>query len=185
MTVYCHPLVQCVPNAKWRWTSSTHLVADTLDELHAFAVKIGLRREWFQGDGRLPHYDLNPGRFHAAVRAGVTVIERREFAERFLGRSPATSDKPAPTSITADDLDRIVYRLSNQSWVRYFLTVRPGYVLLSVMNAEGYPDKVLESDMTRKGFKRCHDSGMPGEIWIAKLERAAPSTLLRAGGGAA
>ena len=39
------------------YTDGTHLVADTLTELHKFARIIGMKREWFQS-GRLPHYDI-------------------------------------------------------------------------------------------------------------------------------
>lgn len=34
-----------------------HLAADSLDELHEFARRLGLRREWFQDKGPLSHYD--------------------------------------------------------------------------------------------------------------------------------
>ncbi len=56
-----------------RWC---HLFADDADceELHAFARRIGLRREWFQGN----HYDLTPGRRAAAVRAGAKELARAE-----------------------------------------------------------------------------------------------------------
>ena len=37
-----------------------HMVSDrSVEELHAFASEMGLRRGWFQG-GRHPHYDLRP-----------------------------------------------------------------------------------------------------------------------------
>lgn len=42
---------------------SCHLMADTSDELHAFAARLGLRREWCQHQGRvLEHYDLMPSK---------------------------------------------------------------------------------------------------------------------------
>jgi len=44
-----------------RWTGGGHLQADTTDELHDFARRLGLRREWFQGKPGRPendHYDL-------------------------------------------------------------------------------------------------------------------------------
>lgn len=37
---------------------SCHLTATTLDELHAFAKRLGLKREWFQDHVVAPHYDL-------------------------------------------------------------------------------------------------------------------------------
>jgi len=35
-----------------------HLMANTLDELHAEARRKGLKREWFQNHPRHPHYDV-------------------------------------------------------------------------------------------------------------------------------
>lgn len=52
-----------------RWC---HMIADTEDELHALARRIGLKRAWFQAD----HYDLVPGRRAAAIAAGATELER-------------------------------------------------------------------------------------------------------------
>lgn len=57
---------------------SSHLTADTLDELHAFAKRLGLRREWFQDHRVMPHYDLTPKRFAAAVAAGAEVVSMRK-----------------------------------------------------------------------------------------------------------
>jgi hypothetical protein len=37
-----------------RWS---HLVADTAEELHSFAVCMGMRREWFQTKVGRPHHD--------------------------------------------------------------------------------------------------------------------------------
>jgi hypothetical protein len=54
-----------------RWC---HLFADTLDELLAFADRIGLRRSWFQRDRSGGHFDLNPTRRRAAVRAGAIEV---------------------------------------------------------------------------------------------------------------
>lgn len=61
------------PVARWG-----HMIADTLDELHAMARRIGLRREWFQPRST-PHYDLVPTKREAAMRAGAVALERREF----------------------------------------------------------------------------------------------------------
>ncbi|WP_193188873.1 DUF4031 domain-containing protein [Nisaea sediminum] len=55
-----------------------HMIADTLDELHAMAERIGMRREWFQPRS-FPHYDVCLTRRAVAIKHGATVLERRDF----------------------------------------------------------------------------------------------------------
>lgn len=57
---------------------SSHLTATTLDELHAFAADLGLRREWFQDHPLLPHYDLTIAKRRAALDAGAVVVPIRK-----------------------------------------------------------------------------------------------------------
>lgn len=67
-----------------RWS---HMIADTLDELHTMAAKIGLRREWFQGD----HYDLVPAKRDLAIRYGAVAVSRKELISiRRVSKSPST-----------------------------------------------------------------------------------------------
>jgi Protein of unknown function (DUF4031) len=40
-----------------RWTGGGHLQADTTEELHEFARRLGLRREWFQCKPGRPEND--------------------------------------------------------------------------------------------------------------------------------
>lgn len=49
-----------VDNAKVKWMGKEwcHLVADSIDELHFFADRLGLRRSWFQERASYPHYDV-------------------------------------------------------------------------------------------------------------------------------
>lgn len=72
-----------------RWS---HLTADTYEELHALAVKIGMRRAWFQKPKLFPvnwvteragvagkewtrgHYDVVESRRAAAIRAGAVAV---------------------------------------------------------------------------------------------------------------
>lgn len=57
-----------------------HLVADTLEELHAMADQIGVARRWYQGPPvtRHPHYDICLSKRAAAVRAGAQEISMRQ-----------------------------------------------------------------------------------------------------------
>ena len=51
-----------------RWC---HMWSDDLNRLHALAAKIGLKREWFQNHGRVPHYDLTPNKRELALKHGA------------------------------------------------------------------------------------------------------------------
>lgn len=65
----------------WRLGPSCHLIADTNEELHAFAARLGLRRTWFQPAASGPHYDLTAGRRALALRLGAVELEDRPFHE--------------------------------------------------------------------------------------------------------
>jgi len=58
-----------------------HLIADTKDELHRFAERLGLKRAWFQDRGRLPHYDLTTDRAkRRALGVGAELVtDRKRF----------------------------------------------------------------------------------------------------------
>lgn len=61
-----------------------HMVATESEiELHQFARKIGLKREWFQNSGRFPHYDLTTKRkINKAIRMGATEVLIRDIRTR-------------------------------------------------------------------------------------------------------
>ena len=67
---------------RWRYGQACHLLADSLEELHAFATKIQLRRSWFQPHDRWPHYDLTAKRRIVAVQQGAVEVTAREFVKR-------------------------------------------------------------------------------------------------------
>ena len=62
-----------------RWSGGGHLQADTVEELHAFAERLGLRLQWFQckpGRPENDHYDLGRvGRKRAEGSARSTRTE--------------------------------------------------------------------------------------------------------------
>ncbi len=61
-----------------RGVNVSWLVADTDDELHAFAASIGLKREWCLTNG-FTRYDLGTTRRAQAVAAGATELSADEF----------------------------------------------------------------------------------------------------------
>jgi hypothetical protein len=68
-----------------RWTGGGHLQADTTDELHAFAEKMGLRRQWFQSQPGRPekdHYDLTREGRELALSLGAVAEDRRAGTQR-------------------------------------------------------------------------------------------------------
>ena len=69
-----------------RWS---HLIADTEDELHDFAARMGMRKAWFQEKPGRPHhahYDV-PERARAeAVAQGAVEITWRELGRKLRDR---------------------------------------------------------------------------------------------------
>lgn len=56
----------------------SHMIADTLEELHAMATNLGLRR-WFQVNASFPHYDVCLSKRDEAIRLGAVALSRRDF----------------------------------------------------------------------------------------------------------
>lgn len=65
----------------WRLGPSCHLIADTDEELHAIAARIGMRRAWHQAPPKhsTSHYDLTASRRAAAIRVGAVELDRNAF----------------------------------------------------------------------------------------------------------
>lgn len=63
-----------------RWC---HLATDSsLEELHAMATRLGLKREWFQDKPNAPHYDLVPTKRALAIQYKVRAVSALELVER-------------------------------------------------------------------------------------------------------
>jgi predicted kinase len=87
------------PDVALPFTSWCHMATDgELEELHAFAARLGLRRGWFQHD----HYDLPPHGRAAAVALGAEEVSTGELLSRMAGPrgDRARRRALAPTGVT-------------------------------------------------------------------------------------
>jgi uncharacterized protein DUF4031 len=71
-----------------------HMLADSLEELHAMADKIGIQRKWFQDKG-VPHYDICKSKRAAAIVNGAVEIDRNQVAAMIMSwRKKSTEAVP-------------------------------------------------------------------------------------------
>jgi hypothetical protein len=92
MAVYVDRLMHHGWRLRGRLVKSCHLMADSEEELHNFARRIGLRRSWAH-QGSVLHYDLTSRRRADAIRAGAKEIDHGEDYLALLKRLK----KPCPT----------------------------------------------------------------------------------------
>lgn len=93
MTVYVDeghdwPEGMIAPAARRFGTNWAHMTTDgTADELHAFAVRLGLRRSWCsditQPDVDVLHYDLVPSKRRLAIRHGAVPLTDEQLIDYF------------------------------------------------------------------------------------------------------
>lgn len=111
MTVYVDDAL--IPARVGRWDSRwSHLIADTREELHAFAAKLGLNRRWFQDPCRPGkalvaepgsraaenwHYDLTESKRRQAIALGAQPLTSRQMCE-LLNRRYGNADRQAGQS---------------------------------------------------------------------------------------
>lgn len=70
MAVYIDPL-SSYDHKRKRYS---HMIADSIEELHEFAQKLGLGRHWFHnGD----HYDVSEDFYEMAISQGATLVTTR------------------------------------------------------------------------------------------------------------
>ncbi len=79
MTIYVDALREVDgPRGRGFWC---HLTTDgELFELHRFARRLGLKRDWFQDHPRHPHYDLTAGMRWRAIALGAKAVTRAVMA---------------------------------------------------------------------------------------------------------
>ncbi len=98
MTAYCDD-----PDWLRDGEASGHLLADSLDELHAVAEKIQLTRHYFMGGCLTPHYQL-PARMYAlAAEAGVERLSRKDFLRKVTQVGDRLARDQAGSGVRAAD----------------------------------------------------------------------------------
>lgn len=94
MTVYVDDAV-----FPWRGQRWAHLMADTLEELHAFAARMGIPRKAFQDKTSGAHYDVNTEQRQSALQLGAVAISRhgdRELMRAVIARARAQGRRELP-----------------------------------------------------------------------------------------
>ena len=62
----------------------SHLFSDNEQELHDFASRLGLKREWFQNKARFPHYDIVESKRKLALKLGAQEVDLREYLKKIF-----------------------------------------------------------------------------------------------------
>lgn len=75
MSVYVDDMHR-LPMGRLGRMKMSHMIADTEDELHAMAARIGVARKWYQGD----HYDIALSKRALAVEAGAIEVTLRQLS---------------------------------------------------------------------------------------------------------
>ncbi len=70
------------PVTLWRGQRWAHLMADTLEELHAMAAQLGIPLRAFQDRASGAHYDVSATSREQALRLGAVAISRHHDRER-------------------------------------------------------------------------------------------------------
>jgi hypothetical protein len=94
VTVYVDDAV--TPSRGHRWA---HLMADTLDELHAFAARLGIPRRAFQDRTSGAHYDVTAELRARAIALGAVAISRhadRALMRKVIANARAQGRREAP-----------------------------------------------------------------------------------------
>lgn len=79
MTVYVdNPMYARTASKKPRKLYA-HMVADSFDELHAFAAKIGVKKHFFHRSKTAHHYDINQDQYVIALKNGAQLVDSREI----------------------------------------------------------------------------------------------------------
>lgn len=70
-------------NFKYVRMIMNYMIADSVEELHEMADKIGIKRKWFQNHKKYPHYDICLAKKKLAIKYEAEEISTRELIKRF------------------------------------------------------------------------------------------------------
>lgn len=87
MTVYIDRYLDWMVAHKPYWLGGGHLFGTDLEELHAFAKSLGLKREWYQNN-QFPHYDLVRSKRNLAIKKGAIPVAPGQIPERVIRHDP-------------------------------------------------------------------------------------------------
>ena len=79
-----------------KWSGGGHLQADSTEELHEFAARLGLKRQWAQlrpSRPELDHYDCTRSKRALALKLGAVDEEALEVGRRTLARMRAADER--------------------------------------------------------------------------------------------
>ena len=96
----------------WRGRRWAHLMADSLDELHAFAERLGIPRRAFQDRHSGAHYDVDTALRAEALRLGAVAISRhqdRAMMRRVIANARRQWSGAVPTEPCASIVVRTPY----------------------------------------------------------------------------
>lgn len=65
----------------------SHMIADTDDELHKMADRIGISRKWYQGD----HYDISMLMRARALKYGARPVSMMELGRMIINKRRKTN----------------------------------------------------------------------------------------------
>jgi hypothetical protein len=90
MTIMVDELQRWPTRIRCFQAGSCHLTTDgSLEELHVFAERLGLRRAWFQEHPLASHYDLTVKKRALALEMGAVFVPGREQARQRRARRTA------------------------------------------------------------------------------------------------
>lgn len=79
MAVYVSRREYAFKSKKGFMMKLSHMMADDIEELHAFAISIGVKLDWFQRDAKRPHYDISKAFKQKAIARGAIEVDDRQL----------------------------------------------------------------------------------------------------------